>query len=463
MSAAVDGESPEYDYDLFVIGAGSGGVRTARMASAKGLRVAVAEEKYLGGTCVNVGCVPKKLMVYASHFSDDFEDAAGFGWKVGAAEHDWSTLIARKDAEISRLNGIYKNMLESAGVTIITGRARFVNSHTVSINGENISAEKILIAVGGTPYLPEFPGSEHVISSDQVFYLSEKPNSILVVGGGYIAVEFAGIFNGLGAKTQLLYRGEQLLRVFDKTIADFAIAEIAKKGVDIRYQTQIIEIIKQDDGRLQCKLNNGDTVLADQVMVATGRSALTQDLGLENTRVSLTQAGHIQADKYNFSTGDDAIFALGDVIGTPELTPVALAQAMVFLDQQYGSGKRQMSYDAIATAVFCQPNIGTVGLSEEQAAKLGGAIDVYQSEFRHLKHTLSGSDERVLMKLIVDQASQVVLGVHMVGPDAGEIIQGFAVAVKAKLTKALMDETIGIHPTAAEEFVTLREIKHTVA
>ena len=452
----------EYDYDLFVIGAGSGGVRAARMAAGKGAKVAVAEEKDLGGTCVNVGCVPKKLMVYASHFSEDFEDAAGYGWQVGESKHDWATLIARKNAEISRLNGIYHNLLSNAGVEIIMGRARFVNSHTVSVNGQTYSARKILIAVGGTPYVPDFPGSDLVINSDQVFYLQEQPRHVIVVGGGYIAVEFAGIFNGLGAKTTLMYRSAQLLKQFDKDVADFAVAQMQQKGVDLQLNSDITSIIKRDDGQLECQLIDGRVVLTDLVMYATGRTALTQDLGLEHTKVKVSESAKIKADHYTFETSDQAIFALGDVIGTPELTPVALAQAMVFVDQQFDKGVRKMSYDAIATAVFCQPNIATVGLSEQQALAAGTGIDIYISEFKHLKHTLSGSSERVLMKMVVDKDSDQVLGVHMVGPDAGEIIQGFAVAVKAKLTKAVLDQTIGIHPTAAEEFVTLREIKRSL-
>ena len=455
-----------FDYDLFVIGAGSGGVRAARMTAAKGFSVGIAEEKYLGGTCVNVGCVPKKLMVYASHFAEDFEEAQGFGWQVGAAKHDWATLIARKDAEITRLNGIYQRLLEGAGVDIINGRARFIDSHTLRINEKTITAKKILIAVGGTPYTPEFEGCEHVITSNEAFYLKQAPKKVIVVGGGYIAVEFAGIFNGLGCETTLLYRGTQLLKHFDHAIADFASSEISKKGVNIVYEKQIVAIKKQADGQLLCTFDDTTTQLVNEVMVATGRIALSQDLGLDNTQVQLGETGMIAADKYNFSTDDNAIFALGDVIGTPELTPVALAQAMVFVDQQFTElstdKQRKMSYEAIATAVFCQPNIATVGATESELTQKNVAIDVYQSEFKHLKHTLSGSDERVLMRLIVHQASQKILGMHVVGPDAGEIIQGFAVAVKAGLTKQQLDETIGIHPTAAEEFVTLREISYSV-
>lgn len=462
MTGNTDDTTIDYDYDLFVIGAGSGGVRAARMTAAKGLRVAVAEERYYGGTCVNVGCVPKKLLVYASHFAEDFEDAEGFGWQVEAVKHDWAKLIQRKDAEISRLNGIYQNILNNAGVEIIDGRARLLGPHTIDINGKQFTAAKILIAVGGTPYMPEFPGSEYVISSDQAFYLEHKPASVIVVGGGYIAVEFAGIFNGLGADTQLLYRGDKLLRNFDHSVAAFAGGEIAKKGVQIAYQTEIHRITRQDDGQLRCELSTGEIAVVDQVMYATGRRALTADLGLEHTAVKLRHNGSIDADIFNFSTDEGSIFALGDVIGTPELTPVALAQAMVFVDQQFGVAEREMSYEAIPTAIFCQPNMATVGLTEEEVKARNIAADIYVSEFKHLKHTLSDCDERVMMKLVVNSDTQVVLGAHMVGPDAGELIQGFAVAVKAGLAKSAWDQTIGIHPTAAEEFVTLRDVKYRV-
>lgn len=450
-----------YDYDLFVIGAGSGGVRASRMAAGKGKTVAVAEERYLGGTCVNVGCVPKKLMVYASHFAEDFHDAAGFGWQVGECTHDWPTLIANKDKEIARLNGIYQNLLESAGVEIINGRARLVDAHTVEVAGKQYTAEKILLTVGCTPILPAVPGIEHCINSDQVFYLPEKPERVVIVGAGYIAVEFAGIFNGLGCETHIVYRGDRLLRNFDRAIGAFVSAEMEKKGIHIHYLAEIESIERDSKGTLACALNDGKVLHADQVMYATGRRALTEDLGLAEVGVASRENQSIIVND-DFQTNIPSIYALGDVIGTPELTPVALAQAMVFVDHQYGEKQRSMSYDAIPTAVFCQPNIGSVGLSEEQVHSQGIVADVYTSEFRHLKHTLSGNSERVLMKMLVRQDNQQLLGVHMVGPDAGEIIQGFAVAVKAGLTKQQVDETIGIHPTAAEELVTLREIKYRV-
>lgn len=446
-----------FDYDLLVIGAGSGGVRASRMAAAQGVRVAVVEERYFGGTCVNVGCVPKKLFVYASEYSQHMEEAKGYGWDIGASTHDWPTLIANKNAEIERLNGIYQRMLDNAGVSIIRGRARFVDGHTVEVDGKRISAEKILIGVGGKPSKPNFPGSEYTFDSNQAFYLEKRPASVAIVGGGYIALEFGGIFRGLGSEVHVLARS-QVLRGYDSTIAEFTQQEISKKGVQIRENTEITEIIKEGDN-FRCKLNTGESLVVEAVMYAAGRDPLTDDLGLENTQVKRRDNGTIIVND-NFQSDEPSVYALGDVIGTPELTPVALAQAMVFVDQQYGAGTRKMSYDAIASAMFCQPNIAFVGLSEEEAKEKNLACDVYVSEFRALKHTLSGSSERTLIKMLVSTKDQCVVGVHVVGADAGEIIQGFAVAVKAGLSKEDIDATIGIHPTTAEELVTLREIKY---
>lgn len=450
----------QFDYDLFVIGAGSGGVRAARMAAATGANVAIAEEKYLGGTCVNVGCVPKKLFVYASHVSEEIEDAQGFGWKVDKQSFHWPSLIENKNKEIERLNGIYQRLLENAGVTIITGRARLTSANSVEVNGQTITAEKILVTVGAKPHIPDFPGAEHVISSDQVFFLPELPQKIVIVGGGYIAVEFAGIMNGLGVETHLVYRGDKILKYFDQATAKFAADEMQKKGVHIHFSSNITEIKKLDNGTLTCLLDNGDSLISDQVMYATGRKSLTDDLGIEQVGLTTRDNKTIETNDH-FQTSIPSIYALGDVIGTPELTPVATAQAMVFVNQQYGDGTKQISYDNIPTAIFCQPNIGTVGLSEESLRERGISVDVYQSEFRHLKHTLSGSSERVLMRMLVEKETQKVLGMHMCGPDAGEVIQGFAVAVKAGLTKDQFDSTIGIHPTMAEEFVTLRDMSYS--
>lgn|SRR5690554_1302785 len=446
-----------FDYDLLVIGAGSGGVRASRMAAAQGVRVAVVEEKYFGGTCVNVGCVPKKLFVYASEYSQHMEEAKGYGWDIATSTHDWSTLIANKNAEIERLNGIYQRLLDNAGVSIVRGRARFVDGHTVEVDGKHISAEKILIGVGGKPAKPSFKGGEYTFDSNQAFYLENRPASIAIVGGGYIALEFGGIFRGLGSEVHVLARS-QILRGYDSTVAEFTKQEISKKGVQLYENTEITEIIKEGDA-YRCQLNTGESLVVDAVMYAAGRDPLTDDLGLENTQVKRRDNGTIIVND-NFQSDEPSVYALGDVIGTPELTPVALAQAMVFVDQQYGTGTRKMSYDAIASAMFCQPNIGFVGLSEEETKEQGLACDVYLSEFKSLKHTLSGSSERTLIKMLVSTKDQRVVGVHIVGAEAGEIIQGFAVAVKAGLSKADIDATIGIHPTTAEELVTLREIKY---
>lgn len=448
-----------FDFDLLVIGAGSGGVRAARMAAAKGVKVAIVEEKYFGGTCVNVGCVPKKLLVYAAQFGDAFAEAAGYGWQAQETTHDWPALIAAKDTEIARLNGIYQRLLANSGVEIIHGRANLLDGHTVDVAGKKISAEKILIAVGGKPLAPNFPGADYAFNSDQAFYLTERPKRIAIIGAGYIALEFAGIFKGLGSEVHVLARS-QVLRHFDQTVAQFVANEIRKKGIQLHEQAAI-ERIEKDGQALRCVLADGSQLQVDAVMVATGRTPLTQGLGLENTAVTLRDNGSIITNE-RFQTAESSIYALGDVIGTPELTPVALAQAMVFVDQQFGSNTRVMSYDAIATAVFCQPNIATVGLTEQEVVAKGIRCDVYVSEFTPMKHSLTGTGEKALIKMLVQRDNQRVLGIHVVGSEAGEIVQGFAVAVKAALTKADLDATIGIHPTMAEELVTLREIKYTV-
>jgi len=446
----------QYDYDLFVIGAGSGGVRAGRIAASLGARVAVAEDRYMGGTCVNVGCVPKKLYVYASEFSESFRDAEGFGWSETTPAFNWDTLRDNKTQEISRLNGIYDNLLSGNGVSVINGRASISGPNTVMVNGKTYTAERILIATGGWPYVPGFPGSEHALTSNEIFDLPDFPKRIVVVGGGYIAVEFAGIFNGLGADTKLLYRRDKILRGFDEDIREFASNEIQAKGVELCLNSNIERIEKLDDGSLRATLIDGVTLEADAILYATGRVANTQGLGLENISVDTNSAGQIVVDN-NFQTSEAGIYALGDVIGGMELTPVALAEGMALARHLYSNQPINMDYDNIPTAVFCQPNIATVGLTETKAREQYGDIDVYRSSFRALKNTVSGSPERTLMKLLVDKASDRVVGAHMVGPDAGEIIQGIAVALKAGATKAMFDNTIGIHPTAAEEFVTMRE------
>ncbi len=446
----------EFDFDLFVIGAGSGGVRAGRMAAAMGVRVGMAEDRYLGGTCVNVGCVPKKLFVYGSHFSEEFENAAGFGWTVAQPTFDWPTLRDNKTKEIERLNGIYRNMLVNSGVNLLDGRARITGPNTVEVSGKQYSAERILIATGGWPYVPDFPGNEHVISSNEVFYLDQFPKRAIVVGGGYIAVEFAGIFAGLGAETSLIYRGDMFLRGFDQEVREFTAEEVAKKNVKLRFNNNIEKIEKQADGSLLAHLTDGTTLEADTIMYATGRVPNVMDLGLENISLEQKSNGAIVVND-QFQTAEPSVYAIGDVIDRVQLTPVALAEGMALVRNLYAGQNQQVDYDLIATAVFCQPNIGTVGLSEEKSRELYENVDVYKSTFRAMKHTLSGSDEKTFMKMLVDRDSDKVLGVHMVGPDAGEIIQGIAVALKAGATKAVFDTTIGIHPTAAEEFVTMRE------
>lgn len=446
----------EYDYDLFVIGAGSGGVRAGRMSASLGARVAVAEDSDLGGTCVNVGCVPKKLMVFASHYSEDFHEAAGFGWTVGPRSHTWANLIENKNKEIARLNGIYGSLLDNAGVTLIKGRGTVTGPHSVEVAGKTYTAERILVAVGGWPTVPDIPGKEHVITSNEFFFLDELPKRVIVVGGGYIAVELAGIFNGLGSQVTQLYRGPLFLRGFDEDVRHFLAGEVRKKGIDLQFERNIASVTKGADGVLTAVLEDGAEMQADVILYATGRSPKTPGLGLEEVGVDLAKNGAIKVND-DFQSSVPSIYALGDVIDRVALTPVAIGEGMVLAHNTYGKGGRKMDYRDIPTAVFSQPPIGTVGLTEAQAREEYGEVDVYRSEFRPMKHTLSGSEERSLMKLIVDRASDRVVGLHMVGPEAGEITQGFGVAMKAGATKADFDATVGIHPTSAEEFVTMRE------
>lgn len=445
----------EFEFDLFVIGAGSGGVRAARMAAATGMRVAVAEDRYMGGTCVNVGCVPKKLFVYASSFSESFEDSAAYGWRGRDADFDWPTLRDNNAAEITRLNGIYRNLLVNTGVQVIDGRARVEGRHQVAVGDRVYSTERILVATGSWPYVPEFPGREYAITSNEIFSLETFPRRILVVGGGYIAVEFAGIFAGLGAETHLSYRRDLFLRGFDRDIREFVRDEIGKKGVQLHFNHRIEAIEKQDDGSLLVREDGGGALAVDTVLYATGRVANTGGLGLEALGVVLHRDGTISVDD-NFRTSVPSIYALGDVTGEPQLTPVALAEAMALVKHLQTGQPAEIDYNHIPTAVFCQPNIGTVGLTEEEARDSGISVVIYKSDFKPMRHTVSGRDERTLMKLVVDADTDRVVGVHMVGPDAGEIIQGMAVALKAGATKTVFDQTIGIHPTAAEEFVTMR-------
>jgi glutathione reductase (NADPH) len=445
-----------YDFDLYVIGAGSGGVRAARFAAGFGAKVAVAESRYLGGTCVNVGCVPKKLLVYGAHFAEDFEQASGFGWNLGEANFDWATLIANKDREINRLNGIYRNLLVNSGVTLHEAHAKILGPHEVEVKGERFTAKNILIATGGWPQIPEIPGSEHAIGSNEAFFLKELPKRVLVVGGGYIAVEFAGIFQGLGANTTLLYRGDLFLRGFDGAVRKHLHEELTKRGMDLQFNADIARIDKQADGSLKATLKDGRVLEADCVFYATGRRPMLDNLGLENTGVQLDDKGFIKVDD-EYRTTEPSILALGDVIGRVQLTPVALAEGMavarrLFKPEHY----RPVDYKMIPTAVFSLPNIGTVGLTEEQAREAGHEVVIFESRFRPMKLTLTECQEKTLMKLVVDGTTDKVLGCHMVGPDAGEIVQGLAIALKAGATKRDFDDTIGVHPTAAEEFVTMR-------
>jgi glutathione reductase (NADPH) len=443
-------------FDLFIIGAGSGGVRAARMAGQRGVRVAIAEDAALGGTCVNVGCIPKKLYSFAAHYAESFAEAAGFGWSHAAPQFDWQTLKANRAGEISRLNAIYADLLAGAGVTLLRGRARVVGAHEVEVGGDVYGAERIVVATGGWPVAPEIAGGELAISSNEIFDLAEFPKHLVVVGGGYIACEFASIFNGLGSRVTQLYRGEQILRGFDDEVRDFVAAEMKKTGVDIRVQAKVAALERQSAATpIRVILGDGESLSADTVLYATGRVPNTAGLGLEALGVELAPNGAVVVDA-GYRSSLPSLYAIGDVIDRVQLTPVALAEAMALVDGLFGPGGRQVDYAHIPTVVFTHPNIGTIGFSEQDARARFEKIRVYRSDFKPLRHTLSGSSERTLMKLVVDDASDRVVGLHMVGADAGETIQGFAVAMKAGATKATFDATLGIHPTAAEEFVTMR-------
>ena len=457
-----------FDFDFFVIGGGSGGVRAARMAAQRqpGLRVAVAEFAAMGGTCVNVGCIPKKLYSYAAHYADAFAEAPGFGWKMGnqAPQFDWQTLKTRRAAEILRLNGIYEKLLASAGVRIIKGWARLIDAHTVAVDdNQHFTARHILVATGGTPTVPEVEGKSRVVTSDSMFDLPEFPKRLVVVGAGYIACEFASIFNGLGAEVVQIHRGPQLLTGFDADVQRFIAAEMVKSGVDIRFGTQV-EAVRASGNHasaLTVHTQTGEAIAADTVLYATGRVPNASGIGLGEAGVATrAKDGAIEVNA-DYRTNVPSIYAVGDVTARVQLTPVALGEAMVVVDQLFGppAGKapRCMGYDLIPTAVFTHPNIGTVGATEAQARAAHKHVSVYKTDFKPLKHTLSGSTERTFMKLLVDTETDRVVGLHMVGPDAGEVVQGFAVALQAGATKADFDRTIGIHPTLAEEFVTMRE------
>jgi len=446
-----------FDYDLFVIGAGSGGTRAARMSAALGARVAIAEELHLGGTCVNVGCIPKKLFVYGSHFAEDFEDGAAYGWTTSRETFDWPTLRDNKTREIERLNGVYEDLLKGPGAEIIRDHASLVDVHAVTVGNETVTAENILIATGSRAIVPPFPGDDLVITSDEAFYLDAFPERVVIIGGGYIAVEFAGIFRGLGADTTLAYRGPLFLRGFDGGVREFVAAELSEKNVTLRFDTTVESVTRAADG-LIVRTHAGDVLEADVVLCATGRAPNTAGLNLSAAGVDLDSSGGVRVDD-RYRTTAPHIRAIGDVIGGLQLTPVAIAEGMCIAYNLFGGEDREVDYEEIPTAVFCQPNIGTVGPTEEDARRRFPALTVFESTFRPLKHTLTGRAERTMMKLLVDGDTDRVVAAHMVGPDAGEIIQGLSVAIKAGATKADFDRTIGIHPTAAEEFVTMREAR----
>ncbi len=445
----------KYDFDMFTIGAGSGGVASSRRAGSYGARVAIAEESRVGGTCVIRGCVPKKLLVYGAQFAEAFADAAGYGWQVAPPVHDWASLIAAKDKEIGRLEGVYHRLLKESGVTLVEGRARLIDPHTVEVHGKRYTAANILVATGAHPVLPAIPGIEHAITSNEALDLPALPRRIIIVGGSYIAVEFAGIFQGLGAEVTLVIRGEELLRGFDDDLRVALAQELRRRGVDIRARTQIARIDKRDHG-YDLATAQGDVLSADLVMYATGRRPNTRGLALEAVGVRLNEAGAVMVDEWSRSTVPH-IYAVGDVTDRLNLTPVAIAEGRALAETLFNDNPMKMDHVNVPTAVFSQPPIGTVGLSERAARQAHGSVDIYRARFRPMKHTVSGREEFTLMKLVVDPRTDRVLGAHMIGPDAPEIIQGLAIAIKAGATKRHFDQTIGIHPTAAEEFVTMRD------
>ena len=446
-----------YDYDLFVVGGGSGGVRAARVAAGLGKRVGIAEEYRFGGTCVIRGCVPKKLFVYASQFSEHFEDAAGYGWSVGDTSFDWPTLIANKDKEISRLEEVYRSGVQRAKGETFQTRAVLEGPHEIRLVEENrvVTAETILVATGGRPNPHvSLPGHELCIVSDNAFHLTQLPKSIVIAGGGYIAVEFAGIFHGLGVETTLVYRGKEILQRFDGDLRRMLHEAMEKKGVRILCETKFEKVVKRADGRLDAHLSSGEVLTADQVMLALGRMPNTERLGLENAGVEMGPQGEIIVDDFS-RTNVPHIYAVGDVTNRVQLTPVAIHEAMCFIDTVFRGRPTKPDHEAVATAVFSQPEIGTVGLSEEAAAKAYSDVEIYSAAFRPMRNILPGRSEKMLTKLVVDAKSRVVVGAHILGPDAGEMAQLLGIAIKAKLTKDDFDRTMAVHPTAAEELVTM--------
>ena len=471
----------EFDYDLFVIGAGSGGTRAARIAAGYGARVAVAEERFLGGTCVNVGCIPKKLFVYASHFAEDFEDAAGFGWRPaigtsaagtsGAPAFDWTTLVANKNREIERLNGIYRGLIEGAGARLYDARATLTGPNAISVAGDDVTARHVLVATGGEPSLPDIPGIEHAIRSDDVFYLDRRPERLIVVGGGYIAVELAGVFAGLGVEVTQLYRGPLFLRGFDDDIRSALADEMRKRGVDLRFNSNVTTIERTTrgnggEGGVRASIraagaagaegsDGGEVIEADLILYATGRHPNTAGLGLENAGVATAPNGAVVVDAWS-RTNAGHIWAVGDVTDRINLTPVAIREGHCFAETVFNDNPISPDHEDVPTAVFSQPAIGTCGLTEAEAGARYRAVDVYLSTFRPLKHTLSGRDQRSLTKLLVDAGTDRVIGCHLLDPDAAEIVQGVGIAMKCGATKTQFDRTMAIHPTAAEEIVTMR-------
>jgi glutathione reductase (NADPH) len=447
---------PRYDYDLLTIGAGSGGVACSRRAAGYGARVAICEELRVGGTCVLRGCVPKKLLVYGAQFADAFADAAGFGWSVPPATFDWPSLIAAKNREIGRLSEIYVAMLKESGVAIIEARAVVCDAHTVAVAGRTYTADKILVAVGGHPTVPDIPGIEHVISSNEALDLPHLPRRIAIVGGGYIAVEFASIFNGFGSEVVDIIRREELLHGFDDDLRVMLAQEMRNRGIEIRTGTQIARILRGAHGGYSVFTALGQEISADLVMYATGRRPNTRGLGLAEAGVQLDANGAVVVDEWQRSSVPN-VYAIGDVTDRLNLTPVAIAEGRAIAETLFNDNPTRMNHEEVPTAVFGQPPIGTVGLTEAEAHRRNRAIDVYCARFKPMKNTLSGREERTFMKLVVDAETDRVLGCHMLGQDAPEIIQGLAIAIKCGATKSQFDETVGIHPSAAEEFVTMRE------
>ena len=445
---------PHYEYDLFIIGGGSGGIRAARISSNLGARVALAEESDLGGTCVNVGCVPKKLLFYASHFAEDFNNSNYYGWSFDNKKFNWNKLIKNKNIEIERLNNIYKKMLLDASVDIFSGHASLVDSNTIKIGDKLITSKNILISTGGYPFIPKITGNDHVFTSNEAFFLKSLPKKIIIVGGGYIAVEFASIFNELNVETHLIYRGSLFLRGFDKDLREQLKNEMIKKGINLKFNTEIEKISKKNNN-LTIKLTSGESLNASHVMYATGRMPNSTNMNLDQVGVKLDKNNAIKVNKF-YQTNLSSIYAIGDVCNRHNLTPVALAEGSILANNLFNKKNDTLNYNNIATCIFSQPNVATVGLSEEEAKKKYNDIKVFKSSFTPMKLTLTKSDEKNFIKLIIDKETDLVIGAHLLSDNAGEIIQGIAIAIKSGATKKIFDETIGIHPTIAEEFVSMR-------